>query len=145
MKRLLLVLGLLTPTFTFGASNISGYWAVKCGGFGGNIQIDTEGDVRVNVNDNNLFVSSRLKSDENGKTTLYYQDVIETENDVIDWRSISKSKPIASMSLKDGVLNVFWRGFYDVNEKKYVWINEPDFVVAAGGNNNIKMNKCNFR
>lgn len=141
--RVLFILMFLISPFSFGAPALSGYWAVKCGGFGGNVQVSSSGDVKININDNNLLISARLY-DDSSKSILYYQDVIESNNDTIDWGNISKSKAIAVISMKNNELNLSWRGFYDQKRGHYVWVNGPDFVVASGSNN-IKLKKCEFK
>ncbi|MDK9605830.1 hypothetical protein [Lelliottia wanjuensis] len=124
---------------------MAGYWAVKCGGFGGSIQVSTNESAKINVNDNNLLIAVNLVDNGKGNASVYYSDVIESQNDIIDWNSVSKRKSIAKLSLKNGILHVFWNGFYDDKTKKYIWLNDPDFVVATEGNRDVKMGKCEFK
>lgn len=144
MNKFVFLLMFIFPIFAFGETGMSGYWSVKCGGFGGSIEINSADDAKININNNNLYILARLNQSPNGKTELYYQSVIESENNIIDWANISTSKPIAVVSLRDSVLNISWSGFYDIKKKQYVWKNEPDFVVAIENRQNIKMKKCNF-
>lgn len=144
MKWFLSLFMLLVSTISYGNSNTTGYWAVKCGGFGGNVQIDASGNAKINVNDNNLFISARLVSDKSGKSVVYYQDVIESENDVIDWNSVSKDKPLANIHFINNAMELSWNGFYDLKARKYIWKSEPDFVVASKSNS-VVMQKCNFK
>ncbi|HEY4435943.1 MAG TPA: hypothetical protein VGN40_07250 [Lelliottia sp.] len=144
MKIILSALLFCISAFAFGEADMSGYWSVKCGGFGGNIQINTSNEVKININDNNLFISAHLGHDKNGVTEIYYQNIIESDNDLIDWEHISRNKPIATISLKDNILDVSWHGLFDSKKGIYVWENQPDFVVATGNRQEIKMQRCNF-
>ncbi|EOI3556741.1 hypothetical protein ACMSZQ_003066 [Cronobacter dublinensis] len=77
-----------------------GYWAVKCGRFGGSVNIKASKDVEVNINDNNLFISASLQPTTKGRYHLLYQGVIQSTNGVIFWDDISKKRPIADVFLK---------------------------------------------
>lgn len=121
-----------------------GYWAVKCGGFGGSVEIGSTNEAKININDNNLYISGRIEEDRNGELKLFYKDVVETINDKIVWSDISQSKPIAEISIKDGIMHMKWKGFFDTKNNNYIWKSEPDFVVASGSRLNVEMNKCEF-
>lgn len=144
MNIFVFLLMFIFPIFAFGETGMSGYWSVKCGVFGGSIEINSADDAKININNNNLYILAKLNQGPNGKMELYYQSVVESENNIIDWANISISKPIAVVSLQDSVLSISWNGFYDIKKKQYVWKNEPDFVVAIENRQNIKMKKCNF-
>jgi len=122
-----------------------GYWAVKCGGFGGFVEIESSKEVKLNINDNNLLISGRIKEDHSGQLKLFYKDVVETMNETIDWTVISQSKSIADITFKNGIMHMKWKGFFDTKNNNYIWKSEPDFVVASGGRLNVEMNKCNFK
>ncbi|HHA1936156.1 TPA: hypothetical protein ACOEP6_004659 [Enterobacter ludwigii] len=143
MKILFVILFFTISTPAFCDNNVIGYWSVKCGGFGGYIQVISENDVRINVNDNNLYVKGVLTERSDGRSEVYYREVLESMNDDISWEAVSKIKPIAELSYKNNVLSVVWKGFYDVNKKKYLWVNEPDFVIA-NNEKNIEMKQCHF-
>lgn len=121
-----------------------GYWAVKCGGFGGTVEIESSNEVKINVNDNNLYVSGIIQEDHNGQLELFYKEVIETMNETIDWTVISQNKPIADITFKNGIMHMKWIGFFDTKNNNYIWKSEPDFVVASGDRFNVEMNKCEF-
>lgn len=121
-----------------------GYWAVKCGGFGGSIEISASNEAKININDNNLYISAGLVKDSNSKSQVFYRNVIESTNDKINWEEISKNKPIAELSIEDGIIHMAWKGFFDVKKKAYIWKVEPDFIVASGGNVNVEMKRCDF-
>ncbi|EGT4281625.1 hypothetical protein DOX53_16590 [Cronobacter malonaticus] len=121
-----------------------GYWAIKCGGFGGGIIIKPSGEVQVNVNENNLFVSASLRDATKEHYYLLYHDVIESVNNVISWGDVSKNKPIAEFYFKNKFMYLKWNGFYNVKKNVYTWRVEPDFVIVSGGNSLIKMQKCDF-
>lgn len=89
---------------------------MNCGGFGGSIQIHRINTAEINVNENNLFVSALVKKDLNGVIKIYYDHFIESVNDKIDWNDISKEKPIAEAELKNGILHLSWKGFFDVKK-----------------------------
>lgn len=144
MKMLFAILFFIISTPAFCDNNVIGYWSVKCGGFGGYIQVISKNDVKINVNDNNLYVKGVLTEISDGKSELYYREVLESMNDEVLWGSVSKVKPMAEVSYKNNTLSVIWKGFYDVNKKKYLWVNEPDFVIASGKGNDIEMQKCHF-
>ncbi|MGU3416654.1 hypothetical protein ACLBW0_23950 [Enterobacteriaceae bacterium C34A] len=122
-----------------------GYWAVKCGGFGGFVEIESSNEVKVNVNDNNLYISGSIQEGNDGHLSLFYKDVLETMSDTIDWAVISQSKPIADITFKNGTMHIKWEGFFDTKLNDYIWKSEPDFVVASGSRFNVVMNKCNFQ
>lgn len=106
--------------------------------------MDASSEVKINVNNNNLYVLSNLKKDPHGKVLIFYKEVIESVNAMINWDDVSHEKPIAEISFINDDLYMTWKGFFDVKKNIYVWGKEPDFVVQAGSNANIKMNKCNF-
>ncbi|MGK0703859.1 hypothetical protein ACSFCW_10260 [Yokenella regensburgei] len=142
--KVLAFLVFLIPYCLFAQSDVVGYWSVKCGGFGGSLQISSSNEVNINVNDNNLYISARPDYSSKEKVILYFNNIIESVNDEVKWGGISKEKPIAEAFLNDGMLYITWYGFYDAAKRKYIWIKQPDFVVASGGNRNIKMKRCNF-
>lgn len=125
-------------------AHMAGYWSVNCGGFGGSIQIHRINTAEINVNENNLFVSALVKKDLNGVIKIYYDHFIESMNDKIDWNDISKEKPIAEAELKNGILHLSWKGFFDVKKNDYIWQEEADFVIASDGEVNTKMKRCIF-
>ncbi|MBZ6072440.1 hypothetical protein [Aeromonas schubertii] len=125
-------------------SSYAGYWLVNCGGFGGNVIVSGGGGVRVNVNDNNLLISAKLRELTKSSAELLFVDVLESRNEKINWSSTSLDKPIAKLSLKGGVLIVNWYGFFDMKMKKYVWNTQPDFIVGTKSNENTIMKKCVF-
>jgi hypothetical protein len=146
MQKLIISLVCLFPVLVF--ANIGegvGYWAVKCGGFGGSVEIESSNEVKININDNNLYVSGFIQKDYNGQLNLFYKDVIETMNETIDWTVISQSKPIADVTFKNGTMHMKWKGFFDTKHNNYIWKSEPDFVVASGDRLNVEMNKCEFK
>lgn len=146
IKYILPLIFCLIPLLSFANSEeIVGYWAVKCGGFGGSVEIESSNEVKINVNDNNLYISGGIAKDSDGKSKLFYHDVIESMNEIIHWPDISQSKPIADISVENGTMYIVWKGFFDAKQKKYVWKKEPDFIVASHGNINIEMKKCNFQ
>ncbi len=73
---------------------------MKCGGFGGGVNIKTSKDVEVNINDNNLFISASLQPTTKGRYHLLYKGVIESNNGVIFFDDISKKISIADVFLK---------------------------------------------
>ena len=125
-------------------SSYVGYWSVNCGGFGGNLVVSDRGEVRINVNDNNLLISAKLRELTTNSSDLLFVDILESRNDKINWSSISLDKPIAKFTLNDGVLVVKWYGFFDMKKKEYVWNTQPDFIVGAKSNEAILMKKCIF-
>lgn len=146
MQKLIISLVCTFPVLAF--ANVGegvGYWAVKCGGFGGGVEIETSNEVKININDNNLYVSGFIQKDYNGQLKLFYKDVIETMNETIDWAVISQSKPIADVTFKNGIMHMKWKGFFDTKHNNYIWKSEPDFVVASGNRLNVEMNKCEFK
>ena len=120
-----------------------GYWSVKCGGFGGGIEIEKNNELSMNINDNNLYISAYAKK-VGGGTKIFLGDIVESLNDVVNWGNISRNKPIAEVSFQDGKLYLSWKGFFDVKKSRYIWDKEPDFVVASGRKKDIKMEICNF-
>ena len=125
-------------------SSYVGYWSVNCGGFGGNLVVSDWGAVRVNVNDNNLLISAKLRELTTNFSDLLFVDILESRNDKINWSSISLDKPIAKFTLNDGVLVVKWYGFFDMKKKEYVWNTQPDFIVGTKSNEAMIMKKCIF-
>lgn len=121
-----------------------GYWSVNCGGFGGNVIVSDMGEVRVNINDNNLLISAKLRELTKNSSELFFIDILESRNEKIDWSSISLDKPIAKLTDNDGVLVVNWFGFFDMKKKEYVWNTQPDFIVDTKNNKNTIMKKCIF-
>ena len=121
-----------------------GYWAVKCGGFGGSVEIESSNEVKININDNNLYISGIIQEGHNGQLELFYKNVIETMNETIDWTVISQNKPIADIAFENGIMYMKWIGFFDTQNNNYIWRSEPDFVVASGDRSNVEMNKCEF-
>ncbi|WP_039046577.1 hypothetical protein [Plesiomonas shigelloides] len=121
-----------------------GYWSVNCGGFGGNVIVSDMGEVRVNINDNNLLISAKLMELTKNSSELFFFDILESRNEKIDWSSISLDKPIAKLTVNDGVLVVNWFGFFDMKKKEYVWNTQPDFIVGKKNNKNTIMKKCIF-
>lgn len=85
-----------------------GYWSVNCGGFGGYVIVSDMGESRVNVNDNNLLISAKLRELTKNSSELFFIDILESRNEKIDWSSISLDKPIAKLTENDGVLVVNW-------------------------------------
>lgn len=85
-----------------------GYWSVNCGGFGGNVIVSDIGEARVNVNDNNLLTSAKLMRLTKNSSELFFIDILESRNEKIDWSSISLDKPIAKLTVNNGVLVVNW-------------------------------------
>ncbi|TKI02321.1 hypothetical protein [Martelella alba] len=146
MKNIIVLMICLIPFLSFANPEDSvGYWSVNCGGFGGSVEVKPSHEARVNVNDNNLYISGGIVEDNNGKLKLFYRDVIESMNETIDWSDISQSEPIAEMSIENGTLHMTWKGFFDNKQKIYIWKSEPDFVVASEGSANVKMKKCDFK
>lgn len=121
-----------------------GYWSVNCGGFGGYVIVSDMGEARVNVNDNNLLISAKLRELTKNSSELFFIDILESRNEKIDWSSISLDKPIAKLTENDGVLVVNWFGFFDMKKKEYVWNTQPDFIVDTKHNKNTIMKKCIF-
>lgn len=121
-----------------------GYWSVNCGGFGGNVIVFDMGEARVNVNDNNLLISAKLRELTKNSSELFFIDILESRNEKIDWSSISLDKPIAKLTVNDGVLVVNWFGFFDMKKKEYVWNTQPDFIVDTKNNKNTIIKKCIF-
>lgn len=125
-------------------SSYVGYWSVNCGGFGGNLVVSDRGEVRVNVNDNNLLISAKLRELTTNSSDLLFADMLESRNDKINWSSISLDKPIAKLTVNGGVLVVKWYGFFDIKKKEYVWKTQPDFILGTKSNEAMLMNKCVF-
>lgn len=100
--------------------------------------------MRVNVNDNNLLISAKLRELTKNSADLLFVDILESRNDKINWSSISLDKPIAKLTVNGGVVVVKWYGFFDLKKKEYVWKTQPDFVVGAKSNEAILMKKCIF-
>ncbi|MGL5527988.1 MAG: hypothetical protein ACRDCI_06310 [Plesiomonas shigelloides] len=121
-----------------------GYWSVNCGGFGGYVIVSDMSEARVNVNDNNLLISAKLSELTKNSSELFFIDILESRNEKIDWSSISLDKPIAKLTVNDGVLVVNWFGFFDMKKKEYVWNTQPDFIVDTKSNKNTIMKKCIF-
>ncbi|MGL5680040.1 MAG: hypothetical protein ACRDC2_10620 [Plesiomonas shigelloides] len=121
-----------------------GYWSVNCGGFGGNVIVSDMGEVRVNINDNSLLISAKLRELTKYSSELFFIDILESRNEKIDWSSISLDKPIAKLTVNDGALVVNWFGFFDMKNKEYVWNTQPDFIVGTKNNKNTIMKKCIF-
>lgn len=144
MKNIALMFIFLFPIISCAKAELVGYWSVKCGGFGGSVEIIKPDIAKININDNNLFVSAHLEEGINGLTEVFYSDVIESMNEEISWGEISKRKPIAEILVRNGILHLAWKGFFDVKDNHYVWKKEPDFVVASKGKVHIEMKKCNF-
>lgn len=127
-----------------GFSPYVGYWSVNCGGFGGNVIVLDSGEVKVNVNDNNLLISGRLRKLTKNSSELLFIDMLESRNEKINWGSISLDKPIAKLTVNGGALIVDWFGFFDIKKKEYVWNTQPDFIVGTKNNETIIMGKCFF-
>lgn len=125
-------------------SSYVGYWSVNCGGFGGNLVVSDWGAVRVNVNDNNLLISAKLRELTTNFSDLLFVDILESRNDKINWSSISLDKPIAKLTVNGGILVVKWYGFFDMKKKEYVWNTQPDFIIGTKSNEAMIMNKCIF-
>ena len=125
-------------------SSYVGYWSVNCGGFGGNLVVSDRGEVRINVNDNNLLISAKLRELTTNSSDLLFVDILESRNDKINWSSISLDKPIAKLAVNGGVLVVKWYGFFDMKKKEYVWNTQPDFIVGTKSNEAMIMKKCIF-
>lgn len=121
-----------------------GYWSVNCGGVGGYVIVSDMGEARVNVNDNNLLISAKLRGLTKNSSELFFIDILESRNEKIDWSSISLDKPIAKLTENDGVLVVNWFGYFDMKKKEYVWNTQPDFIVDTKNNKNTIMKKCIF-
>lgn len=125
-------------------SSYVGYWSVNCGGFGGNLVVSDRGEVRINVNDNNLLISAKLRELTTNSSDLLFVDILELRNDKINWSSISLDKPIAKLAVNGGVLVVKWYGFFDMKKKDYMWNTQPDFIVGTKSNEAMIMKKCIF-
>lgn len=125
-------------------SSYVGYWSVNCGGFGGNLVVSDRGEVRINVNDNNLLISAKLRELTINSSDLLFVDILESRNDKINWSSISLDKPIAKLTVNGGVLVVKWNSFFDMKKKEYVWNTQPDFIVETKSNEAMIMKKCIF-
>lgn len=125
-------------------SSYVGYWSVNCGGFGGNIVVSDRREVRVNVNDNNLLISAKLRALTTNSSDLIFVDMLESLNHKINWSSISLDKPIAKLTINGGVLVIKWYGFFDMKKKEYVWSTQPDFITGTKSNKATIMNKCVF-
>jgi hypothetical protein len=125
-----------------------GYWSVKCGGFGGYINVSQSSTVTININDNNLLVDARLVESRGGYAELFFVDVLESRNEIINWDSISRSKPIAKLNFNSNSNSnsfaVDWFGFFDEKDQKYVWDTQPDFVVAEKKKDGMTLHKCVF-
>lgn len=144
MKRKILVFCLIFFITDFSKAGMAGYWSVNCGGFGGSIQIHITNTAEINVNENNLFISAIVKKGFNGIMEIYFDHFIESVNDKIVWGDISKEKPIAEAEIKNGVLHLSWKGFYDTNKNHYIWQKEADFVIASDGKVDTEMKRCIF-
>ena len=125
-------------------SSYVGYWSVNCGGFGVNLVVSDREEVRVNVNDNNLLISAKLRELTKNSSDLLFVDILESRNDKINWSSISLDKPIAKLTVNGGVLVVKLYGFFDIKKKEYVWNTQPDFIVGTKSNEAMIMKKCIF-
>jgi hypothetical protein len=123
--------------------NINGYWSPNCGGFGGSITIDTNNGVKIDVNSNNLLISAKLKKYDAGFYILF-NDVEESNNEIINWEMISKSKPIAEFITNDNKATMKWFGFYDNKLRHYIWDKEADFVIAEDSKQIITLSRCDF-
>lgn len=72
MRKLIISLVCTFPVIAF--ANIEegvGYWAVKCGGFGGSVEIESSNEAKVNINDNSLYISGIIQEDHNGQLKLF--------------------------------------------------------------------------
>lgn len=142
-----IVFMLLSVSSSMASANIGsyvGYWSVNCGGFGGNIIVSDGGGVRINVNDNNLLISAKLKELKSGSSELFFVDVLESRNEKINWSSISLEKPIAKLSVNGKFLVVNWYGFFDKKKRLYIWNKQPDFILENNGDETAMMKKCIF-
>lgn len=119
-----------------------GYWSVNCGGFGGNINISKDNIATVNVNDNNLLIEARLMKTNKNSTQLFFVDVLESRNSLINWDSISHQKPIAKLVMDKNIIDMTWLGFYDEKLGKHVWNMLAQFLFLKIKMGNIIMNKC---
>lgn len=120
-----------------------GYWSPNCGGFGGSVNITKSDDIKVDVNNNNLYISAKISTESDGYS-IYFSDIIESMNELIDWDNISHQKPMARINFKDDIATMDWLGFYDKSKHKYVWTTQSDFYIFAKKSKNISLNKCHF-
>ncbi|WP_413534953.1 hypothetical protein [Rahnella inusitata] len=120
-----------------------GNWSPNCGGFGGSINIVKNDDIKINVNDNNLYITARLtpRADE---YDIYFKDIIESMNGVVDWANISLEKPIAKLRFQGSTASMDWIGFYDKTKHEYVWPTQTDFNIFSKRTAKIKLTKCHL-
>ncbi|MGA5656232.1 hypothetical protein [Rahnella contaminans] len=143
LKFTTLLVGIIFSISSHAASQYFGYWSPNCGGFGGSVNITKGDDIKVDVNNNNLYISAKISVETNGYN-IYFTDVIESMNELIDWDNISHENPIAIMNFKDDVATMDWLGFYDKSKHKYVWTTQSDFYIFAKKSKAISLTKCHF-
>lgn len=143
-NKILVLFIILSGMVSADTGSYVGYWSVKCGGFGGYINVSQSSTVIININDNNLLVDARLVESRGSYAELFFVDVLESRNEIINWDSISRRKPIAKLIFNSNSIAVDWFGFFDEKDQKYVWDTQPDFVVAEKKKDGMTLHKCVF-
>lgn len=121
-----------------------GTWSTECGASDAfDLKISNSPSDLV-VNDNQIVVQYVSKKASENKVDLYFIKPLDLGRGgmSINWNSVSGKNRIAELTFS-GDSGVFkWSGFYDISNKKYYWINDPDFVQNYAEHGVINLKLC---
>lgn len=135
---------LLILSLTAKAEIPNGTWSTECGSNDAfDLKISNSPSDLV-VNDNQIVVQYASKKASENKVDLYFIKPIDLGRGgmYINWNNVSGEMRIAELTFSgdSGVLK--WSGFYDIINKKYFWINDPDFFQNYSEHGVINLKNC---
>lgn len=135
---------LMIFAFQVEAAPPNGIWSTECGASDAfDLKISSSPSDLV-VNDNQIVVQYVSVMALENKVDLYFIKPIDLGRGgmSINWSNVSGKMKIAELTFygDSGVLN--WSGFYNISDKKYFWVDGPDFVQNYSEHGVIKLKRC---
>ncbi|RQM70677.1 hypothetical protein [Aeromonas enteropelogenes] len=116
-------------------------WAIDCSAGKGYITFK-DSKVDMVVNSNQIVISADvIKNDD--KLAFFLDEPIDLGRGgmMLDWDSFSSKKAIAEAVVREHKIIFSWRGFFDKNTSKYLWVSDADFSSPTV-NSAVTLTKC---
>lgn len=120
-----------------------GLWSTSCDDDSFSILIDNKPTPFV-VNDNQIVINVQANEISKYKVDIFYDSVADLGRGGMnfDWKNVSRTTPLAELTIINRNGELRWNGFFDDNKSKYYWVSDPDFVQSYAENGVIKLHKC---
>ena len=92
------------------------------------------------VNSNQIYILANIKKNKKDIEEFYLIKPLDLGRGGLNlnWDNFSLKKKIMSIEYKNNKINAIWNGFYDKNQKKYVWKYNSDLINDGKLNNDKK-------